>query len=347
VDFEPNWKPDTNHPNLDLSRVLLDKAIEIVATEMHDVVDLFPFRNSSITRVRFDAGWLGIVLDFSQAPGMPAVGELDPKNIEALRAAAESTLKGTHQELKELIGSEYFSFSRFSYVGPWQDGKVSSSHLVSHLVAWINALLLPEVLRRNQARVLRAIPQPPRVDIGRIAKALCVLECEETSQQGTAFMLKGIGIVTCDHVLGPSTKAFRADHSADKYSVSVRKRESDIDLAILDVDDLSGEGLELGTADGLKQMDHLTICGYPNYRVGDSGTVVPGLVVGFRPVHGIRRILTNAAIIGGTSGGPVLDSSGKVIGIAVTGADRMESASETEDHGIVPVDALSFLRVPG
>jgi V8-like Glu-specific endopeptidase len=60
-------------------------------------------------------------------------------------------------------------------------------------------------------------------------------------------------------------------------------------------------------------------------------------------VSGIRRILTNAPIVAGTSGGPVLDKDNRVIGVAVTGAEIMEKAQETEDHGIIPIDALKFL----
>jgi S1-C subfamily serine protease len=98
------------------------------------------------------------------------------------------------------------------------------------------------------------------------------------------------------------------------------------------------------TADDLRQMAHLAICGYPNYRLGDTGTIVPGLVVGFRTVSGIRRILTNAPIVAGASGAPVLNASGMVIGVAVTGADRMENAQDTEDHSIIPIDALNLVR---
>ncbi|WP_419866558.1 hypothetical protein [Methylomonas koyamae] len=71
--------------------------------------------------------------------------------------------------------------------------------------------------------------------------------------------------------------------------------------------------------------------------------VIPGLVVGFRPVTGIQRILTNAPIVAGASGAPVLDATGCVIGVAATGKDRMEDVQDTEHHSIIPIDALKFL----
>jgi hypothetical protein len=41
------------------------------------------------------------------------------------------------------------------------------------------------------------------------------------------------------------------------------------------------------------------------------------------------------------SGGPVLDHRNKVIGIAATGSDGIESATDTIDHSVIPIDALS------
>jgi S1-C subfamily serine protease len=87
----------------------------------------------------------------------------------------------------------------------------------------------------------------------------------------------------------------------------------------------------------------VAIAGFANYRLGDSGVIVPGLVIGYRMVSGIRWILTNAPIVAGNSGGPVLDSRSNVIGVAVTGSDRMEEAHETENHGIIPIDAIRYL----
>jgi len=347
MDYAPNWKPPTDHPNLDISFAVVNEAINLVSTQVADLAEAFPVRNSSHTKLRLDDGWVGLILQFSNSPGIPSIGELGPADVAVFGAAAQSALTGTYHDLRAALGPEYYSFTKFSYLGPWRDGMMSWPHLMSHLVTWMNDLVVPEVLRRNQARVLRAIPQPPQINIGQLTKQLWVLECDEVARQGTGFMLKGAGLVTCAHVLGPQTRAFRADSPSDKRSVTVERSEEAIDLAILKVDGLDDGGLDVGSADGLKQMDHLVICGYPNYRVGDTGTVVPGLVVGFRPVAGIRRILTNAPIVGGASGAPAIDASGRVIGVAVTGADRMESAQSTEDHGIIPIDALRFLRGPG
>ncbi|MBC7953116.1 MAG: hypothetical protein H7Z12_15020 [Rhodospirillaceae bacterium] len=77
------------------------------------------------------------------------------------------------------------------------------------------------------------------------------------------------------------------------------------------------------------------------------GERTPGIVVGFRPVSEIRRILTNAPIVTGGSGGPVLDRDVKAIGVAVTGAESLGEVGDTEDLGIIPIDALDILLGSG
>jgi hypothetical protein len=54
--------------------------------------------------------------------------------------------------------------------------------------------------------------------------------------------------------------------------------------------------------------------------------------------------LTNAPIVAGASGSPVLSTGDWVVGVAATGVDRMELAATTEDQGIIPIDALQLLR---
>ncbi|HEX9940015.1 MAG TPA: serine protease [Longimicrobium sp.] len=345
--YSLDWKATSNQPLFDIGAMIGHWAINIVSQEFPELVDLFPFRNSYDAQVHAGPGWLGFIADFSQVPGVPRVGYHVTPETRVLEQASRVVLTGTHEDLRAVLPHEYFSFSRFTYVGPYQDGALSSEHLLAHFVGWINDCVIPVVFQMNQTRVLRAIPQPPTVDLGKIANSLWVLECEESIRQGTAFMLEGVGLVTCDHVLGPCTKAFRPSAYHDKRSVTVEMTEPAIDLAVLQIDGEFSGVLEAGSADHLDLMDHLVVCGFPNYRVGDTGTIVPGLVVGFRTISGIRRILTNAPIIGGVSGGPVLDADGKVIGIAATGADRMENAQDTEHHSIVPVDAIALLRKKG
>ena len=55
--------------------------------------------------------------------------------------------------------------------------------------------------------------------------------------------------------------------------------------------------------------------------------------------------MVDGKIVSGNSGGTVLNNSMKVVGIAVTGTDRMENADETHHHGVIPITALKYLDV--
>lgn len=90
-------------------------------------------------------------------------------------------------------------------------------------------------------------------------------------------------------------------------------------------------------------MDHVAVCGFPNFRLGDSGVLSPGIVVGTRMKSGVQRLLTNAGIVAGMSGGPAIGADNHVIGICVTGSDNFQTARDTEDQSIIPVEALDLL----
>jgi hypothetical protein len=176
-----------------------------------------------------------------------------------------------------------------------------------------------------------------------IFQAIWVLECEETFEQGTAFMLSGVGLVTCRHVLGTKTQAFRRDNHSKGYPIKVLAEDETLDLAILSIDAPGSGELTARYSPELAQGEEIVVAGFPNYNPGDTGILFPGIVGGFRKYHGVRRPLINAPIVQGNSGGPVLDSKGRVVGVAVKGAEHVDKVN-TVEHVIIPIDALHHLR---
>ena len=101
--------------------------------------------------------------------------------------------------------------------------------------------------------------------------------------------------------------------------------------------------LEKGNSEKLSQLSQISVYGFPNYRYGDSGTIINGNVSGFRNVSSIKRILVSTPLIAGNSGSPILNSKSEVVGIAVTGADKMENSNKTENHGVIPIEILDLI----
>ncbi len=189
-----------------------------------------------------------------------------------------------------------------------------------------------------------------RTNLDLIRGALWVLETlyddehgNAVVEQGTAFVLSGVGVVTCAHVIHGETEAFRAHDPNKRFKVELIKRNDDLDLAVISIAVHDSIHLQSGDPGQVKQLDSLTVLGYPNYNLGDNIFVHKAHVTGFRLKGGVRRILVSSGIIKGNSGGPVLNEKNRVIGVAVTGVGDDSDAGQTEAHGVIPIDALNHL----
>lgn len=317
---------------------------DIIAEFCPDLQELTPFsRKICVVGHRFSEGWICVRVSFLLGCATNTGSKIDDQDLEFLRSCLAPFAERSYETLVTLLGGAWAGKDTFTYFGPCDGSRVSWPHITEHTIKWLENLVIPDALDRNRARILRAIPSPPVYDLDAISTCLWVLESEEACIQGTAFSLDGSGLITCAHVIGPATKAFRWDNVGTRHPVTVLKEHSVIDLAVLSIGSPCEHALKRGDSGRLQYADHLLVAGHPNYRLGDSPIIAPGLVVGFRTVSSIRRILTNAPIVCGGSGGPVLNAQGEVVGVAVTGADSLSGAPDTEDKGLIPIDALDLL----
>jgi S1-C subfamily serine protease len=142
-----------------------------------------------------------------------------------------------------------------------------------------------------------------------------------------AFVGDGSFVVTNEHVIDTAGLdagcewlwvGFGEDPSTEPdtwYSADVLWSDVEDDLAILKLPELrAGETRPLSIRyDRLKLGDEISVFGFPGIG-GDTLTLTKGIISGFDAVEGFYKV--SASINAGNSGGPVLDSQGKLIGIA-------------------------------
>ncbi|HEX8792605.1 MAG TPA: trypsin-like peptidase domain-containing protein [Polyangiaceae bacterium] len=149
------------------------------------------------------------------------------------------------------------------------------------------------------------------------ARALPAVVTMRTAQSlGTGFVVRADGwIATNLHVVvgGPRVKVTLRD-GRELEVVEVLNASTDYDLALVRVEAKGLPTLTLGDSDAMRPGDPVVAIGNP---MGLEDTVSNGLVSGRRKVEGGLEILqVSAPIAPGSSGGPLINERGEVIGIA-------------------------------
>lgn len=149
------------------------------------------------------------------------------------------------------------------------------------------------------------------------ARALPAVVTIRTAQSlGTGFIVRADGwIATNLHVVvgGPRVKVTLRD-ARELDVVEVLAASPDHDLALLRVEAHGLPALTLGDSDAMRPGDPVVAIGNP---MGLEATVSNGLVSARRNVdHGVEVLQVSAPIAPGSSGGPLFNERGEVIGIA-------------------------------
>jgi S1-C subfamily serine protease len=305
-------------------------------------VDLMPFRSSyDITVGKLGDLYVYRIEDTAGRSDTTVRGlsEAERQFLEQLQA--ELPNRSGH-ELYSLLGADWISWDKFTYVGQMSWMHELPKHMGPQMFEWAHKVLIPslEAINRHRAKAF----QPVVISINKpqVMSALWVLESERQCIQGTAFHLKGVGLVTAAHTLAEDTVAFQPGSITTRKPAVVVRRNDVIDLAVISIGESPLNHVSIASSDEVETLDPIAVAGFPNFRYGDSGTLVTGSISGFRMQSGIRRVLIDAPIIAGNSGGPVFNKDGLVIGVALTGADQPANVAKTEDHSFVPISALEL-----
>jgi S1-C subfamily serine protease len=147
--------------------------------------------------------------------------------------------------------------------------------------------------------------------------ALIEIETDQDTVRGTGFFISSDGyLVTNEHVIdGAHRNSDVTVTGIDGVNYPVRGlvyANKDDDIAILKVNCINAPYLEIDPDDDLMEGQTILTIGCPK---GLTGTVSNGLISSIRKDEGVIQI--SAPISHGSSGGPVLNEQGMVVGVVV------------------------------
>jgi serine protease Do len=164
---------------------------------------------------------------------------------------------------------------------------------------------------------------------------------------GTGFLVeaKGIYVLTNDHIAAASSELHVILPDRSEVPAKIVGRDTALDLALLSIEAPGARltALPLGDSNNVQVGEWLVVLGNP---FGDDVTATVGIVsatgregagsLAAGRQMGYRTFLqTDAAIHRGNSGGPVIDTAGQVIGVAVAIGDR-----PTEIGFAIPIERV-------
>ena len=198
-----------------------------------------------------------------------------------------------------------------------------------HRLLVVAALAIPllqsasqQPLSRHQAQKTEpSNREKTPAEIAALAKnsvAVIVAADETTAKLGTGFFVNDTGLmITNLHVVqGSSLVGVRLpDTKRVVFAKTVRGWDPDNDLVALQVGVVGSRPLALGNSDKAYIGEPVIVVSNPE---GLEQTVSDGLISGLREYSGRKLLQISAPISHGSSGGPVFDQSGNVIGVVVS-----------------------------
>lgn len=169
-------------------------------------------------------------------------------------------------------------------------------------------------------------------------------------EQGTGFLLNGVGLVTNAHVVQKfdiecnAVYVHQSRYDNKNVLANIIAIDKERDIAILDVPvNGNSQGFIYNVSHEIGQ--HITLLGYPNFGDGDSLYRDTGQIVQYRSHFmankinpetgdlGVKqeRIVISPRIVTGNSGGPVVNSENEVIGIATKGFKEVSPGKNDDD----------------
>ena len=131
---------------------------------------------------------------------------------------------------------------------------------------------------------------------------------------GSGFFTRDGYLITNSHVVDIKGEITVIYPNGDTSKADIISNDIASDIAILKVDSIKALALEFSETLNLKVADTLYAIGYPLNLEGDA-TVSKGILSARRSIAGIEYLQTDATIDNGSSGGPLINIEGKIVGM--------------------------------
>jgi S1-C subfamily serine protease len=169
--------------------------------------------------------------------------------------------------------------------------------------------------------------EAPGNAVAQAAEAVVTVRAGTSS--GTGFVIGRGEIVTAAHVVGDWERVnVRID--GQHFDAEVVARDDSLDLALLLVSETGLPALSL--AETLPPLGEDLVA----FSAAD-GTVAAtrGILSAYETIGGIGHLRTDAAVNTGSSGGPILNAAGNVIGVTVTKTEGREGVAHAVTASVV------------
>ncbi len=170
---------------------------------------------------------------------------------------------------------------------------------------------------KTAAAAADAKPAPQALSPAQIAAAAtpAIVSIRTPIGLGTGFVVRDYGwIVTNLHVIAGADRALVTFPNKKSYPVlEVLNLSAAHDLALLRVEAKGLPVLKLADSEKVRPGDPIVAIGHP---LGLEDTVSNGLVSAVRQIGDVTALQISAPIAPGSSGGPLLDERGEVVGVA-------------------------------
>jgi serine protease Do len=176
-------------------------------------------------------------------------------------------------------------------------------------------------LQPPQARLAAPAPAPALVarsgedlfaDLSRSTARITAYDVSGRAVGIGSGVVTGIGTVITNCHVAHAGGSLAVKVGAEQFSASVEVADEEYDLCRLSVTGLTAPAVTIGTAESLKTGQKVYAIGAPQ---GLDLTISDGIVSAMRNLPQGRVIQTTAPISPGSSGGPLFDAYGQLVGI--------------------------------